>query len=502
MSNKYHAVITKINEVYINIDCEPSIAAELYQYFSFRPEGYQFNPKYKARFWDGYIHLYNIHERRLYAGLFHQLVSFLKENNYTYLIQSNPYYGRIDEENNIHLEDFIEYIDSLNLHSHGKKIVPRDFQYTAAFECIKYKRLVSISPTASGKSLIIYMIIRYLIDHDLCSRFLLIFPSTGLIQQMANDFADYSSHNGFPIGDVLHMIYSGQDKTSPKPIHFSTWQSLYKLPSSFYDDYDMVLVDEAHNAKSDSFRTIFENCRNVGYRYGFTGTLSNKNKVHRLVVQGLIGEAKQFTNTAELIERKEAANIQINCVILDYSNDTKFNTKKMKYADEFAFICSHTRRNKFIKKLAIDLSGNTIILFQLKEQGKELFNLIKEEYDQVFYIDGDVKAEEREKIRQYLETVDDAIIIASYGTTSTGWSVKNLHNGIFASPYKSESKVLQSVGRGLRLHDSKDRFNLYDIADDLTWKNKQNYLLQHFTERVSYYAADSFPYKIIRVNIE
>jgi superfamily II DNA or RNA helicase len=502
MSNKYSAVITKLNEVHIQVDCEPSLAAELYQHFSFRPDGYQFSPKYKARVWDGFIHIFNIRERRLYAGLFNQLVQFLKENNYTYCVNSTAYYGRIDEETHIDYNDFVKYIDTINLHSNGKKIIPRDFQYMAAFECIKYKRMVSISPTASGKSLIIYMIVRYLLDHDICSRFLLIFPSTGLIQQMANDFADYSSHNGFPVGDLLHMIYSGQDKKSKKPIHFSTWQSLYKLPASFYDGYDMVTVDEAHNAKSDSFVNIFENCRDIEYRYGFTGTLSNKNKVHRLVVQGLLGEAKQFTNTAELIERKEAANIDIHCVILDYSDETKFSTRKMKYPEEFEYICSHKRRNRFIKKLAIDLTGNTIILFQRKEQGKELFNMIKEEYDQVFYIDGDIKAEERERIRLYLDTVDDAIIIASYGTTSTGWSVKNLHNGIFASPYKSETKVLQSVGRGLRLHESKDKFKLFDIVDDLTWKNKQNYLLQHFTERVSYYAADSFNYKIIRVNIE
>lgn len=411
MSNKYSAIITKINEVYIQVDCEPSLAAELYQHFSFRPDGYQFSPKYKARVWDGFIHIFNIRERRLYAGLFHQLVHFLKENNYTYLVQSSPYYGRIDEENNIHFEDFVQYIESINIHSNGKKIVPRDFQYVAAYECIKYKRLVSLSPTASGKSLIIYMIVRYLMDHDLCSRFLLIFPSTGLIQQMANDFADYSSHNNFPVGDVLHMIYSGQDKKSKKPIHFSTWQSLYKLPASFYDGYDMVTVDEAHNAKSDSFVNIFENCRDIAYRYGFTGTLSNKNKVHRLVVQGLLGEAKQFTNTAELIARKEASDIDINCVILDYSDETKFANKKMKYAEEFSFICSHNRRNKFIKKLAIDLKGNTIILFQRKEHGKELFNMIKEDYDHVFYIDGDTPATEREKIRLYLDTVDRKSVV-------------------------------------------------------------------------------------------
>jgi superfamily II DNA or RNA helicase len=501
MSNYFSATITKINEVFIQVDCEPSLAAELYHHFSFKIPGAEFHPKVKARIWDGFLHLFNVRERKIYAGLFHQLVQYLQENGYTYRVQDNGYYGRIDEETNIDLQDFKNWVKTISLQSHGKKIEPRDFQILSAFESIKYKRLVNVSPTSSGKSLILYIIFMYLLEHELCTKILLIFPSTGLIQQMANDFSDYSGGK-ISTDTVIHLIYSGQDKKSCKPIHFSTFQSLYKLPGSFYDTYDCVAGDEIHLAQSSSYVKILENCRDIKYRFGFTGTLSSKNKTHRLVVQGLLGQAKQFTTTAELIERKEASDIQITCVILDYSDETKSANKKTKYAQEFALICNHVRRNSFIKKLAIDLSGNTLILFQHKEQGKLLYNMIKEEYDKVFYIDGDILATEREKIRQYLETVDDAIILASYGTTSTGWSVRNLHNGIFASPYKSEIKVLQSLGRGLRKHDSKEEFKLYDIVDDLSWKNRENYTLQHFAERVGYYAKDSLPYKIIRVKIE
>lgn len=501
MSNIYSATITKINEVFMQVDCEPSLAAELYHHFSFHPNGYQFSPKYKARVWDGYIRMYNIRERKMYAGLFHQLVQYLQDNGYSYRVQDNGYYGRIDEELNIDFTEFCAWVKNLTIKSNGKDIIPRDFQLLSAYESIKYQRLVTLSPTASGKSLILYIIFMYILHHKLCRKILLIFPSTGLIHQMANDFAEYSAGN-VSTDNFIHCIYSGQDKKSNKPIHFSTFQSLYKLPGSFYDTYDCVAGDEIHLAHSSSYVTILENCRDVKFRFGFTGTLSSKNKTHRLVVQGLLGQAKQFTTTAELIERKDASDINITCVILDYSDETKSANKKTKYAQEFALICNHARRNNFIKKLAIDLKGNTLILFQFKEQGKILYNLIKEEYDKVLYIDGDIGATKREEIRQYLETVDDAIILASYGTTSTGWSVRNLHNGIFASPYKSESKVLQSLGRGLRKHDSKDVFKLYDIVDDLSWKQRENYTLQHFSERVAYYAKDSLPYKIIRVKIE
>lgn len=502
MSSKYSVTITKINEVYIKIECEPSLAAELYHHFSFQPLGYQYSPKYKARVWDGYIHLYNYNEKRLYAGLFQQLVEYLREHNHTYEIVDNGYYGRIDEETNIDKQYLIDYVKSLNIHAHGNKIEPRDFQIEAAYTAIRYKRLSIIANTAAGKSYIIYIITRYLMDHDITDKFLILFPNTGLIKQMFSDFEDYSSHNGFDVESLVHQIYSGQDKKSEKQIHLSTWHSIYKFPSSFYDQYSAVFVDECHNAQSDSFVKILENSREIQYRYGFTGTLSSKNKVHRLVVQGLLGQAMQFSTTSDAISRGDCADIQITCVVLDYADETKRANKKQKYAEEFSFICTHNRRNKFIKKLAMDLPGNTAIFFQHKEHGKEIYDLIKNDYEHVVYIDGDVKIEIREDIRKYIETTTGVIAVVSYGTTSTGWSVKNLHNGIFASPYKSETKVLQSVGRGLRLHDSKDVFNLYDIVDDLSWKDRKNYVLQHFSERLSYYIKDSLPYKIIRVNIE
>lgn len=493
--------ITKLNEVYLRVECDPSVALELSTHFSFRPDGYQFAPKYKARVWDGYIRLFNVRERKLYTGLYNQLVEYLDANGYDYNVK-NSTYGSMLDKTDLEFTEFCQYVSSLNLHASGKKIDARDYQLSAAFEAIKQKRLVAVSATSSGKSLIIYIIVRYLIDNDLIDQALLIFPSTGLIQQMYSDFDDYSSHNGFDVSKNVHLIYSGQDKESNKSIHMSTWQSIYKLDQSFYTNYGAMICDEVHNAKSDSFINIFTNCSEVGYRFGFTGTLSEKNKVHKLVVQGLLGPAYQFAKTAELIERNEASDIEINCLMLGYSDETKKANKKFKYAEEFSFICQHEKRNKFIKKLALSLTGNTIILFQHGVQGKALYNLVKDERENVFYIDGKTKPEERERIRQLLDTLQDAIVVASYGTTSTGWSVKNLHNGIFASPYKSETKVLQSVGRGLRMHDSKDIFKLYDIIDDMTWKDRENYVLQHFYERLSYYINDSLTYKIHKINIE
>ena len=132
-----------------------------------------------------------------------------------------------------------------------------------------------------------------------------------------------------------------------------------------------------------------------------------------------------------------------------------------------------------------------------------LFNLIQQELHdrKVFFVYGGVDANEREKIREITEKQKNAVIVASYGTFSTGINIRNLHNIIFSSPSKSKIRVLQSIGRGLRLGDNKTQCKLYDIADDLTYKNKQNFTLRHFMERINIYNEEEFDYKIHRIKL-
>ena len=177
-----------------------------------------------------------------------------------------------------------------------------------------------------------------------------------------------------------------------------------------------------------------------------------------------------------------------------------------KYQDEIDYLVSSKSRNNFIKNLALKLKGNTLVLFQLVEKhGKDLHKLIEDKAEnnrKVFYIYGGVETEEREKARAIVEKENNAIIVASYGTFSTGINIRNLHNIVFASPSKSRIRNLQSIGRGLRLKDNDSNATLYDISDDLTHNEKENYTLSHFRERINIYNEEDFNYEIHNVELK
>lgn len=511
----FDVTIKKINEVYITVECDVEIVLELADYFKFRIQNYKFHPKVKAGIWDGYIKLFDIRTRTLYAGLYNQLIEYLLSNNYTFQNLDNPYYGRMDVKNNIHMEDIVEYCKSLNLFANGSNITPRDNQYSAIHYALNNFRMVGNSATASGKSLIIYIICRYLIEHNLTDRVLIIFPTTALIRQMKNDFLEYSVNDETFDDSWIHEIFSGKDKNTKHKIVLSTYQSLDKVQTQFYDTFNCVICDEAHLATSKTFLKIFQSCTDVIYRLGFTGSVDNESKTHRLVLTGLLGDIVQLSKTRELIDNNEASDILINCVLLSHADDIRkqfksiikidgeTKTVRKTYLEESKFIIEHDARNKFITKLAHQLEGNTILLFSKREHGKLLYDLLKEHSDkQIFYIDGNVKIDNREDIRQYLNVNNDCILVASYKTCSTGMSVRNLHNAIFTFPTKSFTTVVQSVGRLLRLHESKSIARLYDIGDDISWKSRVNHTLDHFNTRIHYYAKSELNYKIIKVNIK
>ena len=164
------------------------------------------------------------------------------------------------------------------------------------------------------------------------------------------------------------------------------------------------------------------------------------------------------------------------------------------------YLVTNIERNNFIKRLALSLKGNTLLLFQYVEKhGHVLEEIIKDNDKEVFYIHGGVDADTREEIRHLVETKDNCIIVASSGTMSTGVNIRNIHNIIFASPSKSRVRNLQSIGRGLRKSDNNQITTLYDIADDLQTKN---YTLRHFVERVKLYNEEQFDYTIEKYGIQ
>ena len=487
-------IIEKKNEVYITVDCESDVQREISEFFTFYVPGYKFMPAYRTRMWDGKIRLFSQKTKEIYFGLYPYIKAFAEERGYNIVAAKD-----VDIDNKVDKDVVTKFSNSL-----GQKFEARDYQIDAIFHSLKRNRTLLVSPTASGKSFIIYSLIRYythLIKENVNNRILLIVPTTSLVEQMYTDFESY----GWNVKKYCHRLYSGYSNQTDKKVLISTWQSLYKLPKSYFEQFGCVFGDEAHLFKSKSLTEIMTKLIDCKYRIGLTGTLDGAH-THKLVLEGLFGAVNKVTTTKKLMDKKQLSNLAVRCLILKHSEANAKIISKGKYQDEIDYLVGSVSRNNFIRNLALKLKGNTLILFQLVEKhGKNLHQIIQEKAEEkrkVFYIYGGVETEEREKARAIVENESDAIIVASYGTFSTGINIKNLHNIIFASPSKSRIRNLQSIGRGLRLGDNKVNATLYDIADDLIYKTKENYTLKHFQERINIYNEEEFDYEIHNINLK
>ena len=498
-------IVKKKNEVFLHVVTEPGIEMELTEHFCFFVPGYKFMPAYKNRMWDGKIRLFDLRKKVIYGGLFTYIKEFALARGYELICEDNSMYGRPDTEE---LHDIESFLNSLSLSVNGVGITPRSYQLDALSRALEEKKSLLLSPTASGKSLIIYLAIRYHLEMNQ-GNVLLIVPTTSLVEQMYSDFGDYSATDEWNVGDNCHKIYSGKEKYNIKQrVIITTWQSIYKESSNWFQDFGMVVGDEAHNFKAKSLTSILEKCVNAKYRIGTTGTLDGS-QTHQLVLEGLFGPVFKVTTTKKLMEENSLSQLDIFVLLLKYSDEYCKLVSKMKYQDEIDFIVKYEARNNFIANLAMDQEGNSLILCQFVEKhGKPLHDLLKKKFDELprntrrlFYVSGETDVDTREEIRAITEKQDNAIIVASMGTFSTGINIKRLHNIIFASPSKSQIRVLQSIGRGLRKSADGIDTKVFDIADDLHWKSKKNYTLLHAAERIKIYSKEKFDYKIHDINI-
>ena len=480
--------ISKKNEVYLKVEGEQHLHKELSEHFSFDVPGAKFMPQYKNRVWDGKIRLYSPGTGEIYVGLYDYLCEYLEDKGYEYIIKDNNYYGLPDvEEDHVTPESTAFFIRTL-----GLPFKIRDYQLKAVFSALKYRRKLLLSPTGSGKSLIIYALVRWHLKQD--RQILIIVPTTSLVSQLTNDFKDY----GWSADSYVHQIMGGREKYTDAPVVISTWQSIYKESRKFFEKFDVVIGDEAHLYKAKSLTGILTKCYDAKYRVGLTGTLDGMH-THQLVLEGLFGRCDKVTSTAELMAKGQLTPLQVKILLLKHGH-VPFDH----YQQEMDYIVSHPKRNKLIFNLANDLDGNTLILFNyIEKHGDPLWELLNtkvSENRKIFFIHGGVDAVEREEARRICEQEKDAIILASYGTFSTGINIRNLHNVIFASPSKSRVRNLQSIGRVLRKGDNKAQAVLYDIADDCSKGNHHNYTLRHLVERMKIYDEEKFNYEVTKIN--
>ena len=308
---------------------------------------------------------------------------------------------------------------------------------------------------------------------------------------MYNDFREY----GWDVANNCHTVFAGRDKGSELPVIISTWQSIYKMQQKYFEQYELVIGDEAHGFKSKSLTAIMTKCINAKYRIGTTGTLDGT-QTHKLVLEGLFGKVHKVTTTKKLIDQKHLSPFTINALVLKHPDSICHNLKGINYQEELEYLISSEARNKYIVNLTIGLERNTLLLFRFVEKhGKLLYDMIKEQdvnNRKIFFVFGGTDTDTREQIRSIVERETDSIIVASYGVFSVGVNIRNLHNIIFASPSKSRIRNLQSIGRALRKTEQKQIATLYDIADNLSYKSKKNYTLEHFDERLKIYEEELF----------
>ena len=476
--------ISKKNEVYLKLeDLQPSEQQELAEYFTFEVPGAKFMPMYRNRIWDGKIRLFSPASGEIYVGLLDYVKDYCDNNNISYILEEN-----VDDTRDVVGSVVRGFVRSLKPKSKGKTLKIRDYQLEAVQLALSRNRALILSPTASGKSLIIYSLVRY---YQMAGeRTLILVPTTSLVEQMYSDFQDY----GWSPGTYCQKVYQGYTTKIEKDVVISTWQSIYKMPRKYFEQFGCVIGDEAHTFKAKSLTGIMTKLHQCKYRFGFTGTLDGT-QTHRLVLEGLFGPVKKVISTKELMDKKTLANLRIKCIILRHSNIRE----KMSYAEELEYIVTNKKRMDFVVNLLRHLRGNTLCMFQLVEKhGKILYDELKEN-ENVYFVYGGTDTSDREEIRGLVESHSNSTTIASFGTFSTGINIRNIHNIVLASPSKSKIRVLQSIGRGLRTSSTKDSILIYDIADNL---GNDNYTLRHFTERLNIYNEEQFDYDIDKVKLK
>ena len=479
--------ISKKNEVYLILE-ELSLSQrqELADFFTFEVPNAKFMPIVRKRIWDGKIRLFSPANGEIYVGLLPYIKEYCKTKNIKYIIEKGA-----EDERDVMGAVVRGFVKSLKPKSKGKSLKIRDYQIEAIRLAISRNRSLIISPTASGKSLIIYSLVRY---YQMAgNKILILVPTTSLVEQMYSDFQDY----GWSPGTYCQKVYQGYTTKITKDVVISTWQSIYKMPKKYFEQFGCVIGDEAHFFKAKSLTSIMTKLHQCKYRFGFTGTLDGT-ETHRLVLEGLFGSVEQVVTTKELIDKKTLANLKIKCITLKHPE----KRERMDYAEELNYIVSNDARNKFIMDLCSNISGNTLCLFQLVEKhGKILYDGMKGN-ENVYFVYGGTDTQQREKIRGLVEKHKNSTTIASYGTFSTGINIRNIHNIVLASPSKSKIRVLQSIGRGLRTSSTKDSILVFDIADDISYRGRRNFTLNHFLERLNIYNEEQFNYEISKVKIK
>ncbi len=493
------------NESFVKVYCEDyGIEQEMADFFTFMVPNAKFQPAFRSGQWDGRIRLYNLKTKSIYKGLINVIVKFAQSRNYPITIDPE-----LENKVSIQRDEVVNFMNALNLHGRGKPIEIREYQYEAVYRMISTKRNIILAATSAGKSLLLFSLIRFHLLHK--RKILLIVPTVNLVNQMIGDFKDYSSETGWDVDGKVHGLYSGQDKATDKQVIVSTWQSMASMMKSdpklfkrIVDSTDVLVCDETHTMKSTVTSKLLEAFTKTQYRTGVSGTLDGTN-ISELTLTGLLGPVYRAVTAKEMMDRGQVSQLAIKIMVLKHPEYIRRAFKGMAYDEEIKHIVSNQARNNFIAKLTVACKGNALILFNYVSHGTVLYETIQRlvaDNRQVYFIHGKVDTDERERIRKIVESETDSIIIATSSLFSTGTNIPSIENIVFAIPTKSNIRIRQSIGRGLRLKEGKTTCKVFDIADDFRVGKVTNVTYKHMEDRVAIYTSEQFPYKVLNIDLD
>jgi len=468
-----------------------------------RIEGWRFNPLVKRGVWDGYVS-YVKDNKWIPSGLWQEVKKICTQ--YKYELKINGITRLFDKD--ITAEGFESWATEFFERS---DIKPRDYQLEATFNILKFRRSLSELATSAGKTLISFMTVAYMLEKEKANKILFVVPNVSLVVQASEDFATYNYENRINL--MIQQVYSGQQIRENRNIVIGTYQSLVKKGKDFFDQFDCVIVDETHKAKSNSIKTILQKCENANYRYGLSGTIPKENTLDRLTVMAYTGPLITEVKAAFLQQEGHIAKCKVKVIEMDYAPENtkkafmELATNKYESKDVFSleqnYVIQSPGRLNFVVKVIAKVPNNSLVLFHRIEHGKKLYEELRRKSDKkVYYVDGNTDKDIREEYKKKMEAGDEVVIVASYGTFSTGISIKKIHNIFFTESFKSEVIIRQSIGRGLRQHSSKDTVNIIDFVDDICYEDWHNYIFKHGIARQKIYRQEKFAYEIKKVSFE
>lgn len=475
---------------------------------------------------EDFMNSYNV----IPVGLWRELVKACQQYSFSLNIQG---VGENICDNSLTRESFNNFIDNLFKNS---SIDLREYQKDAAFNCLYYRQSCIEVSTSGGKTIIAYIIFKYLREVCGIKHFLFITPSTALTTQSKDKFLLYDKLAGIETDWSWLEIYSGakkkKDEKYDEDIIFGNYQSLCNKKPEFFSKFEVIINDETQHGGCNSIRTIFRKCTNAVYKIGMTGTFPAEDSYDSFVLQANIGAYIYKYISKELIDEGFATPVHVHAVCLDYlSSDVKhalYNLRKIKKEendnnpDEGIKLLNlekdQARNSKLRFKYICDLikktTKNTLVIFTdvQNKYGWNVYTNIKENSDKtVFYIDGEVPPKDREEMVYTMENdlTGNTVIVASIGCFSEGIDICNLWNIFLIETTKSDGTLRQILGRGMRLFEGKEKTMFIDIIDDFRYYEKnnvdyftENYLYRHGMERKQIYEDKGFPYKIINVKLE